>query len=171
MPRKMRVLALPTKLRKELDKRLIESGFQDYRGLVAWLTKNGHKMSITAVWNYGKDFEERCDELQKSTAMAKAIMEASPDDAGETTEALTRLLTEQLFKMVLKLPKDPGDISVPALTRAVSDLARASVSVSRYRTEVKARIKAAADVIEGRLKGHFTPEEVADITQRIYGIA
>ena len=79
---------------------------------------------------------------------------------------------EKLFNVVLDLNVDPSKLNLAGITRAIADLARASISNKKYATEVKARAVAAlASVTAVVKKAGLTPEAVDQIRREILGIA
>ena len=172
MPARPKAEQLPEAIRKELEQKLIASGFSDYRALADWLSVLGYEITKSSLQRWGSRYEERLNALRISTQQAKAICEASPDDDGAMSEALMRLTQDKLFGVLMELEVDPETIDVTKLARAVSDLGRGSVQLKRYQGEVKTRTKAAADAVgETCRAAGVTPETLAKIKQDIYGIA
>lgn len=46
---------MPKEVRAELEKRIVEGGFANYRGLAKWLKDNGYAISRSAVHRHGKN--------------------------------------------------------------------------------------------------------------------
>src|SRR5712692_1614294 len=41
------------------QRRMIEAGFSDYRGLSQWLRRQGYRISEDSLWRYGKKLQQR----------------------------------------------------------------------------------------------------------------
>lgn len=137
-----KVNALPEELRRELEQRLIRNGFSDYDGLVEWLVSQGFEIHRSSVYRFGSKFEDRLRALKVSTEKARAVVEASPDDAGDMSEALTRLTQQAAFDILMELELDPETIEFPKLVRAIADINRSSVTLKKYQAEARVRIEA-----------------------------
>lgn len=173
MPPRSKVLQLPDEVKSQLDRRLVDQGFADYEALSAWLSEQGFEISKSAVHRYGTAFERRLAQLRLATEQARAVVEASPDEAGATNEALIRLMQERLFGVLLDLDvEDIDEKKIAALTRSVADLARASVTQKRYEQQVRDRAVAAADAVEEVARGGgLTDGTIEVIKKQILGIA
>lgn len=55
MPRRPTIVMLPTDIRHELDKRLVECSFGDYHAHAAWLGEKGYPISKSAVHRYASE--------------------------------------------------------------------------------------------------------------------
>lgn len=176
MPRRSSILDLPDDLRAELDRRLVAAGFSGYEKLEEWLKGEGHPRGKTTIWRYGSAFEDRIKSLKLATDQARAIVAESPDDEGAMGEALTRLMQEKLFSILMDLQVDPEQIDIHKLGRVIGDLTRASVSQKKWAAE--ARKSAIADVrskIEGLEKSagprKLDKETLRAIREEVYGLA
>lgn len=172
MAARSKILQLPEPVRRELEQRLIASGFSDYDGLAQWLAEQGYEIHRSSVHRFGSQFEDRVRALKVSTDQARAIVEASPDDDGAVNEALMRLTQQMAFDLLLQLQVDPDSIDFPKLVRAVSDMNRSSVALKRYQTEVRERVATAARAVGDVAKRRGLSAEAADeIRREILGIA
>lgn len=170
-PSKVETL-LPESLKQELDSRLIQSGFSGYEALSEWLKTHGFTISKSALHRYGQTFEERVVALKRATEQAKAIVAESPDDEGAMAEALTRLVSEKLFTVLIDMEVDPNKVNINSLGKTVAELTRASVTHKKYVQEVRARALAAAAEVESVAKqGGLSDDRAAIIRQKILGIA
>lgn len=165
------IIQLPEAVRLELDRRLVQSGFSGFRELSEWLAEQGFEVSKSAVHRYGQTFEAKLDRLRLVTEQARALVQVSPDEEGAVTEALVRLAQERMFGVLVELGDDVEPATLAKLTRAVADVARASVTSKRFVAEVQVRAQAAADEAEaiGR-KGGLSDEAIDTIKSRILGI-
>jgi hypothetical protein len=159
-------------VRADLDARLVRNGFADYRGLAEWLTEQGFEIKKSALHSYGQKFEDRCAALKVATQQARAIVAETPDDEGAMGEALTRLVQEKIFNVLMDLEVDPETIDLSKLTRSIAELTRSSVTLKKYAQTVKERAKAAADAASKiAKKGGLSADAAAEIRSAILGIA
>lgn len=171
MAARSKILQLPDPVRKELEQRLIASGFSDYDGLAQWLLDQGYEIHRSSVYRFGSAFEERVRALKASTDQARAIVEASPDDDGAMNEALMRLTQQMAFDLLMQLQVDPESIEFPKMVRAIADMNRSSVTLKKYQAEIRERVAAAAKAVSDVAKRHGMSAEVADgIRSDILGI-
>jgi hypothetical protein len=171
MPPRSIIEQLPDHVRTDLDARLVRSGFADYRGLAEWLTEQGFEIKKSALHTYGQKFEDRCAALKVATQQARAIVAESPDDEGAMGEALTRLVQEKLFSVLMDIEVDPETVDLSKLTRSIAELTRSSVTLKKYTATVKERAKEAASTAEKiAKKGGLSPEAVSQIRGAILGI-
>lgn len=160
---------LPDEVRKELEQRLIKGSFSGYVALAEWLNELGFEISKSSVHRFGSNFEERLRALKVATDQAKAIAEASEDDAGLMNDALIRLVQTKTFELLVELQAD--DKKLPKIGRMVADLARAAVSQKKWMNEKEAEVKKAADDVGKMVKEKGLSDEAADeIMATILGI-
>ena len=170
MPAISAIDQLPEAARKDLEQMLIRSSFSGYQALAEWLQGRGFEISKSSVHRFGKGFKERLKALKTATDQAKAIAEASEDDAGLMNDSLIRLVQTRTFELLVELNAD--DKSLPKIGRMVADLARASVGQKKFMSEVRRKARDAAQKISKQLKKQGLSEEAADIIRKdILGIA
>lgn len=170
MPSISAIDRLPEDVRKDLEQMLIRGGFSDYVGLAEWLQSRGFEISKSSVHRFGKNFKERLQALKTATDQAKAIAEASEDDAGLMNDALIRLVQTKTFELLVEL--ETSDKNLPKIGRMVADLARAAVSQKKLMKDVEDKIRAAADDVEGMAKqSGLSDEAAAEIYNKILGVA
>ncbi len=98
-----KIKRLPPDLREELNNRLVNGGFSDYRGLSRWLEEKGYEISPSAINTYARRFEQRLEAVRLATAQAKAVVEAAPDDDDRINHALMKIVQTTLFEMMVDL--------------------------------------------------------------------
>jgi len=130
------VETLPDEIRQELEKRLIQGGFAGYVELAEWLSEQGFEISKSSVHRYGKKFEDKLRALKVATDQAKAITEASEDDAGAMNDALIRLVQTKTFELLVELEAE--DKSLPRIGQMVAKLAQAAVRQKKWQAENEA---------------------------------
>lgn len=179
MPPRSKVFELPSELRAELDRRLIDSGFGGYRDLAGWLADQGYQIGKSALHSYGsaleEDFERTMADVQRTQRMAQAYAEANPDERGAMTGATVRIAQESLLRITLALRQaetDPADLAklMPHISRALGELGRLDISREKWAQEQAAKAaEAMAEKVEGE-GGSVTPERLRAIAKEIYGV-
>jgi Protein of unknown function (DUF3486) len=137
--RRSKVTLLPKDVRAELDRRLVEGSFSNYRGLAKWLDEHGFHLAPSTIQRYGHSFEERLAAVTLASKQAQAVTEAAPDNEGAMTDALARLVQEKIFATLVEADQiSEGDVA--KIARAVADLGRATISQKRWADQVRARL-------------------------------
>jgi hypothetical protein len=166
---------LPEEVRKELEKRLIQGGFAGYVALAEWLREQGYEISKSSVHRYGKKFEERLQALKVATDQAKAIAEASEDDAGELNDAIIRLVQTKMFELLVDLEAD--DKALPRIGQAVAKLGQAAVRQKKWQAEKEAAVRKraledAANAIESAAAEQGLSSDQAEFwRKKVLGVA
>ena len=143
MGQRSKVELLPDEVRANLEQRLIAGSFSGYEELAAWLREQGFDISKSSLHRYGSTFEERCAGLKIATEQARAIVQSSPDDEGAMGDALTRLVQEKMFTVLLSLGEiDPESVDLPKMTRAIADLGRTALRQKQHAAEVRKNARA-----------------------------
>lgn len=178
MAPRSKVEQLPAALKEWLDAKLIAGAFAGYETLEAELNERlqaagaDFRVGKSSIHRYGSTFEDRIKSLKLVSEQARAVVSASPDEEDAVSQALIRMTQEKLFNVVLDLQVDPTKLNLAAVTRAIADLSRASISNKKFATEVKTRTAAAADAVTSMIKNSgLTPDAVDEIRRRILGIA
>jgi len=156
---------LPEQVRQELEKKLIRGGFGRYEELAEWLRDQGYEISKSSVHRYGKKFEDRLRALKVATDQAKAIAEASEDDAGAMNDAIIRLVQTKTFELLVELETD--NKSLPRIGQMVAKLAQAAVRQKKWQTEMehKARETAFEEAAQAVEKG-ATAEQIRALREQ-----
>lgn len=181
MPKRAAIELLPEEARKKVNQLLIDSNFAGYDQLadqINLLLQDYDlelQISRSAIHRYGKDFQQRCEALRIATEQAKAIVEATPDDAGDMAEALQRLTQERLFSILVELEGDVTPRDLSAIARSVADINRTSVTTKKYAAEVRDKLEAKFKALEaesgsGVSKRTIDPETLRIIRQEVYGL-
>lgn len=186
MAQRSSITQLPAEIKAAIDQRLIGSSFSGYRDLSEWLQEQGYILSKSALHRYGKSFEDRLSSLKLSHDFAIAYKQALPDDQGARAEVLTDLAQDTLFNLMLQLQKKAQDLEgadeedgglidlsnvLSKVTRAISDVNRSGISVKKYASEVKDRLDAKFQALEGQAsKGGLDAETLRKVREEIYGL-
>jgi Protein of unknown function (DUF3486) len=169
-----KIALLPGDVHAELDRKLVEGAFSDYRGLSKWLSEKGFQISHASVQRYSVGFEKRLSAVTLASKQAEAVAEAAPDREGAMTDALTRLIQQKIFATLVEVEDmDEGDMA--KLARAVADLGRATISQKRWAEEVRSRLdqqkRAAGErVSKLRATGGLSDEAATEMRNILLGI-
>lgn len=147
MPPKSKVYALPKSIQTWLDETLANNGGQQFDALAQELERKGFKISDSALQRYhANDLNPRLEKLRMATQMAQTVA-AAAGDAGTMLKAVTRLAQERIFSILNEADdKDLDAVVLSKLTRAVSDLVKATINVDGFVTDArKAALQDAAD--------------------------
>ncbi len=144
------VTILPKDLRAELNKRLIDNSFSDYRGLEEWLRAKGYQISRGSLQRYGSDFEDRLAAISRATQQAKSIVEASPDRQGSMNSALMSLIQTRLID-VLGGSAAIDDVTLARFAQAVAHLGKATVQQKRWEEDMRARLENEKRAASGKI--------------------
>lgn len=111
MPPRSKIQRLPPEVKAWLDTLLVESNFSNYEQIAAQLNRalepyNMH-VNKTSVHQYGKSFDEKLKSLRLISEQARAAIQASPDDEGAVSDALTRMVQEKMFGILMDVQVDP----------------------------------------------------------------
>ena len=144
MPPRKKVALLPARVRKQLDRKLVEKAFSGYAELSDWLAAEGYAIGKSALHEYGSALERRIEQLRYATDAAEALRAGAPDDAGAVAEASLRMAQERIFQLMLAAER--GDMKeMSSASRALAEVARASISIRRERRQVLSEAAEAAD--------------------------
>ncbi|HWH86342.1 MAG TPA: DUF3486 family protein [Pseudomonas sp.] len=173
MTARSKVVRLPAAVKAWLDKALVENAFSQYQLLTDELAARGFEISQSSLCRYGKAFQEQLSALKMSNEQAKALLAASPDDEGAVSDALMRLTQHKLFNALQTLDIDPKKpLSLPAATKAVADLARATVTHKKWQADVREKARIAADAVDEIVENAgLTKSVAAEVRRKILGVA
>lgn len=180
MPAPSKVSLLPEAIRAELERRLIASGFGGYEELEAWLAAQGFEIGKSSLHRDGAKLKRRLEAIKASTEAARTLAEAAPDDEGHLSGSVISMVQSDIFNVLLKLQDAQDDEVNPterlallsAAAKSVAELTRASVNQKKWMTEVRSRVKAAADAaVKIAKKGGLSAEAVSELRARILGVA
>ena len=130
-------------MRAELDRRIGEGGFANYRALAKWLKDNGYEICKSAGPYRGGKLERLLDSVKRATEQAHTIADASPDEEGAMSDTLIRLVQQIDLDILLDLEGETvPPRTLEAISRSVTSLARASVNQKKWMAEVRDRLNA-----------------------------
>jgi hypothetical protein len=155
MPPRSAILSLPEQVRAELDRKLIQGGFQDYRGLSAWLSEQGYEIGKSTVHSYGSKFEQKLAALKLATDQAKAYSDTAGDDQAALSESLISMVQVGMFEVLTNLEEATGEKDqekrlalLGKAAKAAADVGRSSVTVKKHKLEVVAKIRAELEAMK-----------------------
>lgn len=180
MGQRSAVLALPDAVRTWLDQALIQDNFSGYQALEAALAAQGYALSKSALHRYGQPLQRRLAAIKASTEAARLLTDGAADAQDARSEAVIALVQTELFETLVNLQEATDDAVDPAArvkllssaARNIAALSRASVNLKKYQQEFRERAAAAAEQVRGiGERAQISAEVLAEITERIYGLA
>lgn len=185
MPPRSKIAALPDDLRAWLHKALVERGYGDIVALTAELNalckEGGVAITIgkSAVGVESQKVQRAQEAIRATTEAARLISEASADQADHRSEAAMALVQSEVFELMLQV-REAGQTDDPAarlktmasIAKSVSMLSRARVNQAKWRHDVEAECKAAAEKAGKLAKaGGANAATIRQIKESILGIA
>lgn len=179
MGKRSSIDALPKDLRRQLDERLVASGFSGYEGLADWLAEEGFKIGKSSIHRHGQELEEQHSEAMSDARALLALTRAAGDmgDVGsEIARTAATILQTDIVRTVLDIRReeDPAKRAtlLAKLTKAQADIGRMSIAAEKWQAEVLKKTTAAAEsVAQVVKKAGLSAEAVDTIRREILGIA
>lgn len=163
MPTRNKAQSLPAAVREWLEKSLIEGNFSGYEVLAQTLKDKGYDISKSSIHRFGSEFEARLQSLRLSQQMARAVVDANPDDEGAMNEALIRLTQDKMMGLLVEMNVDPEDMDFVKLAKAIAEVAKGSVAQKKFAADYKAKLTAALNKAEtgadGKAIAKMSPDE------------
>lgn len=185
MPPVPKIARLPTEIRQWLHETLIDRAFGDIQGvtdeLQEMLRQAGIAMYIgkSAVGAESLKIKRAQESIRATTEAARLIAETSRDDGDTRSEAAMALVQSEVFELLLKVREAGDEDDDPAMrlglmneaALGLSRLSRARVNQAKWRAEVEAKVKEAADAVAKIAKtGGLQASQVNEIRAQILGI-
>lgn len=180
MAKRAKIEGLPEDVRRWLERALTEAGFSGYAELEELLKGKGYQISKSAIHRYGQKIERRFAAIKASTEAARLLTEGAADDQDARSEALIALVQTEMFESIVNL-QEAGEEGlsdedrIALLSKAMKNIAtvtRASVTLKKFQTEVRARAKAVAEEVADQAKAGGLSDETAELIRRkILGVA
>lgn len=153
MPPVRKVDLLPAETRKELDERLIASGFGNSIGLSEWLAEQGYEISKTTVNDHAQRLKRRLSSITATTEAMKLVNQAAPDEFDESSGSIIRLVQTDMFEALFEYQEaaanDDEDISpqqrivlYSKASKAIAEIVRAAISRNKFANELRAAARA-----------------------------
>lgn len=182
MARRSSVETLPEEVRRWLGQALQENNFSGYQALETAMRERGYVISKSAIHRFGQKIERRFAAIKASTEAARLLTEGAADDQDARSEAVIALVQTELFEAIINLQEaEDEDVDaggrITLLSKAaknIATLARASVTVKKFRAEVKAQLEAKLNALEAESRSgsgrRFDAETLRIVREEIYGI-
>ena len=176
MPPRSKIDLMPKEIRAQLDQRIVEGGFANYRALAKWLNDNGYQIGKNAVHHHGEKLERRLEAVKRATEQARAIAEASPDDEAAMNDTLIRLVQQIDIDILLNVDSETvPPRTLEAVSRSVATLARASVNQKKWMVEMRDKLNAKVGRAEEQValaarSGGLSPEAEQQIRNALLDI-
>ena len=169
-----KVIALPTELKEQLDRKLVEGSFSGYKGLETWLGEQGFQISHSSLQRYGSQFEKRLAAVSRATQQVKALSDAAPDQQAALSDGLTKLIQTRLFDVLVE-SEEISDATLARFGRVIATLGRATVTQKRWREEVREKLEeqkrvAGLKMEEIKHAGGLSPEAYDTMRALLLGI-
>lgn len=183
MAKRSKIDGLPEGVRRWLERALTEKGFAGYEELEVLMRDKGYAISKSAIHRYGQKIERRFAAIKASTEAARLLTEGAADDQDTRSEAVIALVQTEMFEAILNMQEASED-EIPAADRIgmlsaaaknIATLARASVTLKKFQSEVREKIAAKMDELEAQANGSkgkagFDIETLRRVRQEIYGL-
>lgn len=180
MPRVKKIDGLPDDIKRELDQRIVSSGFSGYVELEQWLADNGLKIGKSAIHRHGQVLKEQYEDAMKSARELLALTRAS-GELGESGAEISRhsaviLQTEVInASLALRNEDDPEKHAklLARLTKAQADLGRMVISADKWKLELSEKISNKLKSLEDQAapgKSGFDMATLKRVREEIYGI-
>ena len=132
MPSRGKVQHLPAWIRPILDRRIVESGFANYRAHSEWLAEEGFEIGKSALQAFGVRLQSLISRYRPTADEAGAVLAAGSKDSALAAAAGIRVVQDRVFEWLMDADKDDlKGYDVAARTLAAS--ARAAEAVDRQR--------------------------------------
>jgi len=154
--------------RAQLNRKIRENGFGDYRGLAKELQDMGFEISKSAVHSYGQKLQEQVRKIRAASAQADLLRKEFPDDDGAMTDGILRTYQAAIFEYMQDFSLDGTKVDPVKLGRVIKDIAHASISQKKLQNEMRAEMLARADAA---VENGDWQKEAMEEAKRIMGFA
>jgi hypothetical protein len=150
MPAPRKVDLLPPDVRRELDARLVQSGFSGYCALSDWLAEQGLEIGKTALHQYGQEYKHEFHDTLRRLRIAGYMAEQIDDDLENALDKTNSVrLRDKLFEEITALEEldatdDPERRAklINMLSLSQARLSRAGVLRQKWVAEIKTKLDA-----------------------------
>lgn len=148
MPPRNKVDRLPSELRAELERLLVDRNHCGYHALATWLKERGYEISHASVHRHDQRLQKVMGKIRAAAEAAIILNRAAPDDADQQSAATIRMVQAALFDAMTQISEaesaEPGErVKLLAhAARAVAEASRASIGQKRWADEVNAKLDA-----------------------------
>ena len=166
MPARKRIALLPKALRDELDRKLIEGAFSDYRGLEDWIRSHGYGIGRSSLQRHGADVQRSVERIRLATEQAEALVASTPDSMSSLADASIRMVQQRVFD-ALKASDEGDMVSLARTMRALVESVRATVTLRRDQRGVLER--AGEKAVAAARRTNASPETIAAMRAALRG--
>lgn len=151
MPKATKYDLLPGHLKSELDRRIIESGYGDYKEHSEWLKSEGFDLNYNTLADRGKKIRAEIAAMSSARNFAIAYGHAVGEDEQAVPRMINALAQDALYQVAARIHKQACDLpqdddgavwsllkQLNMLTKSLADTSRSDVMVSKYTAEIKA---------------------------------
>lgn len=182
MAPRSKVESLPEDVRRWLERALTDSGFSGYEALEDMLRDKGYAISKSAIHRYGQKIERRFAAIKASTEAARMLTEGAADDQDARSEAVIALVQTEIFDTIVNMQEASSEEISDAdrlgmmseAAKNIATLTRASVTLKRFQSEVRAKLESKMAALEAESKSgkgrRFDAETLRIVREEIYGI-
>lgn len=161
-----------------LDSRFRDQGFCGYEEIAQILQERGYDISKSSVHRYGKNFEQRLENVQASTEAAMMMQKLAPDDGGHLSGAVLSMIQSGFFDCLVALQEVNETVSpekrlalLSKVSVGISKIADSSVNQKKWMVEAREKVEAAAKAVEKIVKkGGMSKDTVDEVKKEILGI-
>ncbi|MFI3218345.1 MAG: DUF3486 family protein [Methylococcales bacterium] len=162
-----------------VDAEIERRNFKNLTAISEWCKSQGWEIERGAVWTRSSKLKKRLQTLKNATDASKLIEKQVQDEGGSLHDATLSIIQAGLFDCVTNL-EEANDEDDPLLrvellgkaARAAADVGRASISVKKYKSEVKAKAQSVAEKVAiTASKNGLSMETVELLKREILGIA
>lgn len=179
MPARSKVDTLPEEVRRWLDQALTENNFSGYRELEALMREKGYQIGRSQIARYGQKVQRRFAAIREATEIARIITEGAQDDLDNRSEAIIATIQSDILAALVDVREAENEIDpvkkaalLAKMGHSVALMANSSVSLKKYRADVKQRTEAAASKAEKiGCTGGLSAQAVQELRRQILGIA
>jgi hypothetical protein len=185
MPRVKKIATLPPEIRAWLERTFVERAFGDIEGITEELNaickRAGVAITVgkSAVGAESQRMKRAQESIAATTRAMQLIADSAKDEADKRGEALNAMVSEGIFEVLLDVrnaeaEEDPST-RMALLNKAALASARlttTSVRQRKWRAEVEAKAKQAADAVSKLAKAAgMSRGAIAEIRAQILGVA
>jgi hypothetical protein len=185
MPPRSKISQLPAHVREWLHSAFVDRAFGGIEGITAELQAKLREAGVavyigkSAVGAESQKVQRAQEALRATTEAARLIAKTASQEGDPLGGATMALVQSEIFELVLKTREAADEVEPGAKIKllnqvalAASRLSRATVNQDKWRSEVDASARAAADkVTKLAQKGGLQPKTVEEIRRSILGIA
>lgn len=184
MPPVSKIAQLPEDVRAWLHSAIVGRAFGDIVGLTEELNAMLREAGIatyvgkSAVGAESLKVKRAQEAIKATTEATRLIAETSRDDGDTRSEATIALIQSDVFELLLQVREAEDEVDpidrlkvLTKVAQSMSEMSRARVNQAKWRAEVDARVRAAAEKVDKLVrKGGLSKDTADEIRANILGI-